>query len=192
MEKLKAYFDAISPLSEATWQTVSSLFKPAELSAGTYFVKEGQYARKVAFLEAGVVRAFFTNQEGKAYNKQFFVEPSLIGAYTSLLTGEKNRIPQQALTACTIWEANYADLENLYGTYPDLERLGRKIAEHYFLEKEQKELQMALLDASERYSIFKRRFPHLEQLIPQYHIASYLSISPTQLSRLRKKRMTKS
>ena len=55
MEKLKTYFNAISPLSEATWQAVSSLFKPAELSAGTYFVKEGQYARKVAFLETGVV-----------------------------------------------------------------------------------------------------------------------------------------
>jgi hypothetical protein len=45
---------------------------------------------------------------------------------------------------------------------------------------------MALMDATERYLIFKEEHPGLEDLIPQYHIASYLGISPTQLSRIRK------
>ena len=75
--------------------------------------------------------------------------------------------------------------------FHDFERLGRKIAEFYFLEKEKKEIEMALMDATERYLLFKEQFPTLEQLIPQYHIASYLSISPTQLSRLRNKLMKK-
>jgi hypothetical protein len=66
--------------------------------------------------------------------------------------------------------------------------LGRKIAEFYFLEKEQKELEMGLLEADQRYDIFRDRFPHLESLIAQYHIASYLGISPTQLSRIRNKK----
>ena len=48
---------------------------------------------------------------------------------------------------------------------------------------------MALMDAGERYLLFRERFSTLEQLIPQYHIASYLSISPTQLSRIRHKLM---
>ncbi|MCH2084086.1 MAG: Crp/Fnr family transcriptional regulator, partial [Saprospiraceae bacterium] len=71
--------------------------------------------------------------------------------------------------------------------YQDLERLGRKIAEFYFLEKEQKEIEMALLDADKRYLILRKRFPTIENIIPQYYIASYLGISPTQLSRIRKK-----
>ena len=83
--------------------------------------------------------------------------------------------------------AKFEDLELKYNKFHDLERLGRKIAEHYFLEKESKELEMALQDATQRYSIFKNQFPTLEQLIPQYHIASYLGISATQLSRLRNK-----
>ncbi len=46
---------------------------------------------------------------------------------------------------------------------------------------------MALLNATERYVLFKKSFPNLEQKIPQYHIASYLGITATQLSRLRNK-----
>jgi len=58
--------------------------------------------------------------------------------------------------------------------------------------KERKELEMALQDATERYLKFRHQFASLEQLIPQYHIASYLGISATQLSRLRNKLSKKS
>ncbi len=187
MEFLKQYFNSISPLSEDTWKEVSLLFKHQSLSANEFFVEERKYAKQIAFLEKGIVRAFFTNSEAKEYNKQFFVSPSLIGAYTSLLKKERNLIPQQALTECVIWVADFSELEKLFIKFHDLERLGRKIAEFYFLEKEKKELEMALMDATERYLLFREQYPTLEQLIPQYHIASYLSISPTQLSRLRNK-----
>lgn len=185
MEFLKKYFNSISPLSEDTWKEVAPLFKKQSLSIHEYFVEERKYAKQIAFLEEGIVRAFFTNSEAKEYNKQFFVGPDLIGAYTSLLKKERNLIPQQALTECIIWAANFYELEKLFIKFHDLERLGRKIVEFYFLEKEKKELEMALMDATERYLVFKDEYPTLEQLIPQYHIASYLSISPTQLSRLR-------
>ncbi|NLR94352.1 Crp/Fnr family transcriptional regulator [Flammeovirga agarivorans] len=187
MELLKQYFNKISPLSDNTWKELAPLFKQKRLEDHDFFVEEDKLAKEIAFLETGVVRAFFTNSEAKEYNKQFFVGPSIIGAYTSLLTGKRNRIPQQALTNCVIWTAKFSDLERLFAKYHDFERLGRKIAEHYFLEKEEKELEMALMNATERYLLFRKRFPNLEQLIPQYHIASYLGVSATQLSRLRSK-----
>ncbi|HAS45007.1 MAG TPA: Crp/Fnr family transcriptional regulator [Microscillaceae bacterium] len=184
---LQQYFNAISPISPKTWEAIEPLFQPANLPAETYFVKQNVIAKEMAFLESGCVRAFFTNAEGKEYNKQFFVGPSIIGPYTSLLQGTPNLIPQQALTDCKIWVANYQALEQQYAEFHDLERLARKIAEYYFLEKERKELEMALQDATQRYFNFRQQFPTLEQLIPQYHIASYLGISATQLSRIRRK-----
>ena len=184
---LQQYFNAISPISTNTWEVLFPLFKPTSLQAETYFVQQNVIAKEIAFLESGCVRAFFTNAEGKEYNKQFFVGPSIIGAYTSLLQGTPNLIPQQALTDCKIWVASYQALERQYARFHDLERLARKIAEYYFLEKERKELEMALQDATQRYFNFRQQFPTLEQLIPQYHIASYLGISATQLSRIRRK-----
>ncbi|MFT5723201.1 MAG: CRP-like cAMP-binding protein [Bacteroidia bacterium] len=186
MNELKDYFNAISKLNDSTWDRILPFFKEERLSKNEYFVKENKTARQIAFLKTGVVRAFFINQEGKDYNKQFFVGQTIIGAYTSLLTGNVNLIAQQALTNCVIYTCDYKSLTNLYDDYQDLERFARKIAEHYFLEKEKKEIEIVLLDASQRYLLFKKEFPTLEQLIPQLHIASYLGISATQLSRIRK------
>jgi len=186
MNELKDYFNAISTLNESTWDKIFPFFKEDRLLKNEYFAKENKTARQIAFLKTGVVRAFFINQEGKDYNKQFFVGQSIIGAYTSLLTGNLNLIAQQALTDCVIYTCDYASLVKLYDECPDLERFARKIAEYYFLEKEKKEIEIVLLDASQRYVLFKKEFPTLEQLIPQFHIASYLGISATQLSRIRR------
>ena len=185
MSPLQHFYNTVSPLNNDTWDAIMPLFQEDRLAPSQYFVRENEVARKIAFLETGVVRAFFINQEGQEYNKQFFVGPSSIGGYSSLLTGKTNLIPQQALTECKIYTCDYASLTNLYSRFPDLERLARKMAEYYFIEKEKKELEIVLLDASQRYKIFQKEFPGLEQLIQQYHIASYLGISATQLSRIR-------
>ena len=187
MKNFQAYLNKISPLQIETFEALQKLFFPIQLRKNEFFVREGEYATQIGFLKTGVVRAFFLNKEGKEYSKQFFMAPSIIGAYTSLLTKQPNKIAQQALTDCEIIAADYRKIEALFDKFHDLERLGRKIAEYYFLEKEQKEIEMALLDADKRYLIMRERFPNIEQRIPQYYIASYLGISPTQLSRIRKK-----
>ncbi len=187
MKELLTYVNQISPIKEVTFKELKKRFKPLQLNKNDFFVRESEYAQQIGFLKKGIIRAFFVNQEGKEYTKQFFVGSSIIGAYNSLLTKQPNKIAQQALTDCEILVADYREMENLYTKFHDLERLGRKIAEFYFLEKEQKEIEMALLDADKRYLIMRQRFPSIETMIPQYYIASYLGVSPTQLSRIRKK-----
>ena len=187
MNEFKEYLDEISILEKSTFQEFQKCFKLKKLRKNEYFAREGEYAQQIGFLKKGIVRAFFLSKEGKEYSKQFFVAPSIIGAYTSLLTKQPNKIAQKTLTDCEVLVADFSKIEALYDKYQDLERLGRKIAEFYFLEKEQKEIEMALLDADKRYLILRKRFPTIENIIPQYYIASYLGISPTQLSRIRKK-----
>jgi len=187
MQELLTYINKISPIEDNTSKELQKSFNSLLLKKNEFFVREGEYAQQIGFLKKGIVRAFFLNQEGKEYTKQFFVDTSIIGAYTSLLTKQPNKIAQQALTDCEILVANFRDMEKLYDKYHDLERLGRKVAEFYFLEIEQKEIEMALLDADKRYLIMKERFPTIESIVPQYYIASYLGISPTQLSRIRRK-----
>jgi CRP-like cAMP-binding protein len=191
MNELRDYFNTISKLSESTCDRILPFFTEERLLKNEYFAEVNKTARKIGFLKTGVVRAFFVNQEGKDYKKQFFVGPSMIGAYTSLLTGNRNLIAQQALTDCIIYTCDFAALTSLYDECQDLERFARKMAEFYFLEKEKKEIGIVLLDASQRYILFQKEFPTLQQLISQFHIASYFGISATQLSRIRKQFATK-
>lgn len=187
MENLIAFFNKTASLSENTLNLMSDFFVYDELKKGEYFIREGQFAKEIAFLETGIVRAYYINKAGKEYNKQFFSSPSIIGAYASLISKQTNNVAQQALTDCKIWKAPYSKIEELSKGNHEIERLRRIIAENYFLNFEKKELEMAMLDADKRYLIFRNEYPGIELQIPQYHVASYLGISPTQLSRIRNK-----
>lgn len=187
LDQLKIFFQSLSPVSEPAWDALKALFKPAVINKQEYFCAEGRVENDFAFLLSGVVRGFYLAKNGTEYNKHFFTTNSIIGGYSSLITGQPNRVIQQALTDCEILKASYSDLLMLYNQYPNLERLGRKFAERYFVEKEDKEFEIVLLDAEKRYALFRQRYPGLELQIPQYHVASYLGISATQLSRIRNK-----
>ncbi|MBU2995323.1 Crp/Fnr family transcriptional regulator [Cellulophaga baltica] len=185
MKDLYNFLYTISPIQENTWNEVKKLFTEHSLKKGEYFLQEGEVAKNFGFLKQGVVRAFYRNNEGVEYNKHFFTKNNMIGGYSSLVTQLPNTINQQALTDCDLLIGNYRKLIDLLDKHQDLERLLRKIAEHYFVDKEKREVEIVLLEANKRYAIFQRQHPQLEQLIPQYHIASYLGITPTQLSRIR-------
>ena len=187
MTELYKYLNSISPLQDNTWEKVEPLFSETTIKKGDYFINEGETAKQIGFLENGIIRAFYRNNEGKEYNKHFFVAHNIIGGYSSLITKSPNKINQQALTDCKILVANYAEVTKLYDLFSDFERVGRRLAELYYVDKEQREIEIVLLNADERYLIFRKEYPQLEQLIPQYHIASYLGITPTQLSRIRRK-----
>ncbi|WP_341227302.1 Crp/Fnr family transcriptional regulator [uncultured Arcticibacterium sp.] len=188
LEPLFQFVNNISPISRETKKMLESIFKQKHLKKGEVFIDAGVYAREMGFLKSGILRAFYRTDDGKEYNKHFFIEPCFIGGYASFISGQPNQIIQEALTDCEVWVADYAKLTSLYDSHPDLERMSRKLAEHFFVQKEKREVEIVLLDADKRYAIFQKQFPDLEQQIPQYHIASYLGITPTQLSRIRKQK----
>ncbi|MFN0203935.1 MAG: Crp/Fnr family transcriptional regulator, partial [Bacteroidia bacterium] len=64
MLKLKSYFNHISLLTDPTWDRILPMFRQEALSKNQFFAKENEIARKIAFLETGVVRAYFINKEG--------------------------------------------------------------------------------------------------------------------------------
>lgn len=92
------------------------------------------------------------------------------------------------MTDCHLLVADFDKVTLLYKDFPKIESLARILAEHKFAIKEKREIELVTLEAKERYDIFKNEHPGLENQISQYHIASYLGISPTQLSRIRTKK----
>lgn len=187
LELLKEYVEKISPLSPHTWEQFAPLFICKRLKKNDYFIREGEVAHEIGFLTKGVIRAFHRNAEGTEYNKHFFVPRSFTGGYSSLVTQRPNLIHHQALTDCELYVAPYSRITELFDSHQDLERFARKQAEQYFVYKEKREIDIVLLNADMRYLQFQQEYPGLQQLIPQYHIASYLGITPTQLSRIRRK-----
>ena len=188
MKELSDFFMRVVPFPQSTLDIMLQYFTERRLAKYEYFAQEGEYCSRFAFLDQGVMRAFYRNREGSEYNKIFFTEKSLVAGYSSLISGQVNYINIQCLTDCLIWEADYSSIRSMHEAYPIVESFFRILAESLYLKKEKKQIEQVMMNAAERYENFRQQFPDLEARISQYHIASYLGITPTQLSRIRSRR----
>ncbi len=186
-EDFRDYINNISPIEDETFEELLKHSRHISLKKGEYYVDFDEIPKTLGFLSEGVLRAYFLCDSGKEYNKSLFKGPHVVGAYTAVISRSPNKIAQQALTDCELILFDYDAVLKVYNTHRDLETFARVIGEKFYMEKEQKELEMALMEAEERYKLFKESHPNVDQLIPQYHIASYLGVSATQLSRIRHK-----
>lgn len=91
MIELYNYLNSISPIRSETWDNVEPLFSETTLKKGDFFIKEGDYAKRIGFLNKGIVRAFYRSEDGTEYNKHFFTPKNLIGGYSSLVTQKQNQ-----------------------------------------------------------------------------------------------------
>ena len=182
---LKETLQNIIDFNPETLKILLYLFEETEFKKGDFLAKKGELSRKIGFITSGVLRAYYSNDRGEEYNKTFFTKGSFVGAYSSLITGKQNLIDIDCLTNATLMITEFHQVTSLYHSHPQVERLARIFAEQFFVSKEKREIELVTLEAKDRYSIFQQEHPQLEQLIPQYHIASYLGVSPTQLSRIR-------
>lgn len=188
MVPFSEYLLSFTPIPERSLEALLNLFEPKKLEKNEFYAKEGKTAKKLAFILQGTMRAFYQDDNGEEFNKIFFQNPAIVGAYSSLITKDPTIINIQCLTDCDILEANFEDITDLYDQHRSIETLNRTIAEDFFVQKERREMSLIMYDASRRYEVFQQKFPELENSIPQYHIASYLGITPVQLSRIRAKK----
>ncbi|UXX79012.1 Crp/Fnr family transcriptional regulator [Reichenbachiella carrageenanivorans] len=183
----------ISPISDNSWKDILSIFKKTTLEKGDYFAKVGRVENQFGILLDGVLRAYITNGNGSEYTKTLFTPThfktpiSYVGALTSLVTMSPNQVSIQALTPSEMLTGNYLDWKSLMDHNQEIATWSRKMTELFFIGKELREFEYFTLHADERYKLFRMRYPELENLITQYQIAHFLGITPTQLSRIRKK-----
>lgn len=189
LQILKGYTSRIIALPAEEQQLFCGLFSEVRLDKHELFAKKDRPEQQLGFLLEGVIRAYHVRPDGE-YNKNFFVPYGFVCAYTSMISGMPNQIPLQALTDCRLLVADYRKVTALFDKHPLIERMARLVAEYLYINKERKELEIIMLDSKERYALLQQEYPGLENLVNQYHIASYLGISATQLSRIRAKQAT--
>ncbi|WP_411893174.1 Crp/Fnr family transcriptional regulator [Winogradskyella sp. A2] len=173
-------------VTKETYKVLEDLAKKRKLKSGECIVRQGNKSNNVAFLTSGLMRAYSTLESGKEITKNIFVPISFVGPFSSILKDKPALFCYEALVDSTVFEINFYDFIKISKTNIDISTLYNRILESVFIMYETKQLETAALDATQRYLELKRRIPNIENLIPQYQIASYLNISPVQLSRIRK------
>lgn len=176
----------VSP-PEEEMERISQLFRPQSFKQGEYLLQAGDEPKDLGFINAGLLRYFYQTAEGKEFNKSFIAENQFTAAYSAYLTQSPARFSIQALEDSVLLIADLKSVIALFDQHRCWEKLGRILAEQLYIKKETREAEFLLDDAETRYRRFLKTYQGLEDRLTQYHIASYLGITPVALSRIRKR-----
>ncbi|MEZ0131521.1 Crp/Fnr family transcriptional regulator, partial [Flavobacterium sp. LBUM151] len=91
-----------------------------------------------------------------------------------------------ALTDSVGWYITYEQLNSLFHSLPEFREFGRSILVKGFSELKTRMLSMITETAEERYSYLLKSNPEIFQQASLKNIASFLGITDTSLSRIRK------
>jgi CRP-like cAMP-binding protein len=163
------------------------LFTRRSLAQGEFLLRAGDPSRELAFVNAGLLRFFYQTVDGKEFNKSFILENQFAAAYSAFLTHTPARFSIQALETSHLLVCDLSSVVELFEHHRCWEKLGRLLTEQLYIRKETREAEFLLDDAETRYHNFQKTYPGLEDRLTQYHIASYLGITPVALSRIRRR-----
>ena len=185
MNQFLLYLESLSPLSDAAIYEIKNVAEKYTLSKKQLFIPELSKAQHLYFIERGAVRAFYLHHD-KEVTDWIGAENMIIGPIVRNFPIKNTKHSVEALEECTVIRISFADLEILYNSHHDVERLGRIIAIQTIIHLQHKIDCLQLCSAKERYEDFKVRFPHLINRIPLGYISSYLGMNQVTLSRIRK------
>lgn len=158
-----------------------------EFNPNDYLVKTGEFSTDFFILKTGIVRSYLLNENGKEATRAFFTPGYVTGATSAIMRGIPSELNYQALTNVTGYKGSFTTLKELTFKHHELSMFYIKALEDAYLKAEKIVIDIATLNAEERYLALRERIPQIDNLIAQKHIASYLNITTVQLSRIRKK-----
>jgi CRP-like cAMP-binding protein len=180
------YF-AGSGLIDADKSALSAPFTAKTIDRDGYFIRAGDESVYFGIVEKGLFRSFYIDDRGHDITKGFFPAGSILFSYAAYVDNTASAYSIQALEDCSILVARIEELEGVIRDRSALIGFVKDVFDRVMIEKERRSNGFVLLDSAGRYLRFLRENPGLEARIRQYHLASYLGITPVSLSRLRKR-----
>ncbi len=148
--------------------------------------KEGHIPAEIYFINNGMLRVIVNDAKAVDHTIHFALENQFIADYSSFLQQKPAMYSLQALEATELLVLPRDSIEMGYQSMAEGQKLGRLIAEFYFIYQDERIRNQYARTAKERYDYMSTVFPGIHDRVPQYMIASYLGITPVHLSRLKK------
>ncbi|WP_323789783.1 Crp/Fnr family transcriptional regulator [Psychroserpens sp.] len=186
LAEISTFFETEYPLNKDGIRELLSLFKTERIKKGTQVLKAESKEKQLRFLNNGVIREYYATSN-KETNINFYTKPQFITDLFSFNSNSKTKKNQETLTNSELLTIDKKAFQELLKTYECGKSLIDLSFQKLLKHKERFEYNRITKNAEELYSELFIYKPNWLEKIPQYHIASYLNISPETLSRIRKR-----
>ena len=147
--------------------------------------KPNTLLNELYFINEGIVRVTILDQNGTEHTTHFALENHFIADYASFIQQQPSFYTLEALENTQVVVIPRSAIEWGYQHLQEGDKLGRMVAEFYFIYNDLRIKNLYIKTPKERYDSITDLFPNIHNRVPQRMIASYLGITPIHLSRLK-------
>jgi CRP-like cAMP-binding protein len=168
-------------LNDFLKQAVTKNFKRQDILS-----RPNSIPNEIFFINKGMIRVLITDNEGVEHTIHFALENQFIADYSNFIQKQTSIYSLQALEETEVVILPRTAIEWGYKNLTDGQKMGRLIAEYYFIYQDDRIKNLYIRTPKQRYDNITNVFPNIHNRVPQHMIASYLGITPIHLSRLKK------
>lgn len=186
-EKLMKGISEKVSLTAEEFEVLKPFFIPKKVRKRQYVLNAGDVCRYITFVEKGLLRSFTVDDEGHEHVVQFAIEGGWISDMGSFVSGEDAWYNIEALEDSELLNLTRQSMDDLLARLPVMERFFRILMQNNIVALQRRVIAYMSLSAEEKYLKLIEVAPDIITRASQQHIASYLSVTPETLSRIRKK-----
>lgn len=184
--RLIDFFNQGYSVSPVIYQQIAEHFTYKKLAKGEFQLLAEKVCNEYFFLEKGYMRAFVHDTAGNEVTTNFYTPGQMVFEVSSFFKRGKSKENIHALSECEGWFITFSQLNELFHNIPEFRDFGRSILVQGFSELKSRMLSMITETAEQRYIELLKSNPVIFQHAPLKNIASFLGITDTSLSRIRK------
>jgi CRP-like cAMP-binding protein len=180
------YLKNNSSLNQDEIELICSYFQQETLYAEAQLVLVGSKYKKIVFVVEGILRVYIIDHNGEEVVKNFIESNCFFADFESFDKNQNALINVSAVTDCTILSLSKAEANELINQLPKWEYLMKVGGIQAMNEMIKKREFLLIGDSTQKYRHFVKHHPLLAQRVPLKYIASFLRITQSSLSRIRK------
>jgi signal-transduction protein with cAMP-binding, CBS, and nucleotidyltransferase domain len=173
-------------LNDFLSQAIIKTFKRQEILS-----RPNSIPNEIFFVNKGIIRVLITDSEGTEHTIHFGLENQFITDYSNFIQKLPSNYCLQTLEETQVVILPRSSIEWGYRNLKEGQKMGRLIAEYYYIYQDERIKNNYVKTPKERYDSITEVFPNIHNRVPQHMIASYLGITPIHLSRLKKAEIEK-
>jgi len=173
-------------LSSEEIDFICSRFQQETLQKNECFLQSGNRCSRIGFLEDGILVTYIYSQEGEEVVK-YFVE--LNQFFTDLDSYEQKSsavLNIQAVVESTVLSISRADNEIIQSKLPQWDSILKSFAAEALNKMIRNQNFLHFGTDEDQYAHFVQQHPNLVRHVPLKYIASYLGVTQSSLSRIRR------
>lgn len=150
---------------------------------GDFFLRAGEVARHFGFIESGCFKYTVTDSAGEEHISGFAPRNNLAGDFYSAVRQAPALNNLEATADSAVWVIDTLTVRQYLDAHPAVKQA---FAEDMFRMAHERYLNLYRKSPKERYLELVTCYPEILQQVTLRELASYLQITPTHLSRIRK------